>query len=78
LSPRIDPADVDTLVRFAADRYLESGGLFGTPADGRRVVERLAGIGVDEIGCLIDFGLDPDDVLRSLHHVAELQTGTGA
>ncbi len=40
--------------------------LIGTPESCAAVVERLREIGVDEIGCFIDFGVDPDAVLASL------------
>jgi hypothetical protein len=36
-------------------------------------VNRLRGIGVDEIACLIDFGVPHDQVLRSLEYIAELR-----
>ena len=57
------------LLEHAADRYLHSGGMFGTPAECVRFAERLADLGVDEIACLIDFGVAADDVLASLPHV---------
>jgi len=36
-------------------------------------VDRLAAIGVDEIACLIDFGVPCGEVLESLGHLAELR-----
>jgi acyl-CoA synthetase (AMP-forming)/AMP-acid ligase II/predicted RNA methylase/acyl carrier protein len=36
-------------------------------------VERLRGLGVDELACLIDFGVDTDAVLASLPHLDELR-----
>jgi natural product biosynthesis luciferase-like monooxygenase protein len=61
------------LLNRAADRYVKTSSLFGTESDGLAVVERLAGIGVDEIACLIDFGVPPDDALRSLEHLGRLR-----
>ena len=43
-----------------------SSGLFGTVDDAVELVERCADAGVDEIACLIDFGIDTDVVLESL------------
>ena len=40
--------------------------LIGTPESCAAVVEHLREIGVDEIGCFIDFGVDTDAVLASL------------
>jgi natural product biosynthesis luciferase-like monooxygenase protein len=74
----LEPEDVDTLVRLAADRYLGTGGLFGTVADGLRLVTQLAGIGVDEIACLIDFGIATDRVLDGVHHVVALRDAAAA
>jgi natural product biosynthesis luciferase-like monooxygenase protein len=56
----------DALLEFAFERYYETSGLFGTPADCRAMVDRLKSIGVDEIACLIDFGVPTDTVLSSL------------
>jgi hypothetical protein len=38
-----------------------------------KMVERLKAIGVDEVACLIDFGIDVDSVLESLEHLAVLR-----
>jgi natural product biosynthesis luciferase-like monooxygenase protein len=72
---RLRPEDVDFLVARSFDRYFDTGGLFGTMADGERLVERLAGCGVNEVACLIDFGLDPVLVLESLRRLDELRRG---
>ncbi|HEV2089374.1 MAG TPA: MupA/Atu3671 family FMN-dependent luciferase-like monooxygenase [Cryptosporangiaceae bacterium] len=63
----------ERLIGRAADRYVRTSSLFGTETDGLDVVGRLEDIGVDEIACLIDFGVPPDEVLRSLHHLAQLR-----
>jgi len=58
--------EMDAVLEFAFLRYYETSGLFGTPQRCRETVDRLKGIGVDEIACLIDFGIDTDEVLESL------------
>jgi natural product biosynthesis luciferase-like monooxygenase protein len=65
--------DKDALIAHAFDRYYTTSGLFGTVADGAEVVGKLHAIGVDEVACLIDFGVPTDEVLRSLRHLAELR-----
>ena len=60
------PEELQALLDHSFDRYFETSGLFGTVEDCVRIVERLAAIGVDEVGCLIDFGVDTDTVLGSL------------
>lgn len=73
LDPEALPvADQEYLAAQAAERYLGSGGLFGTVADGRQTVAELDAIGVDEVACLIDFGVPVDEVLAALPHLAEL------
>jgi phthiocerol/phenolphthiocerol synthesis type-I polyketide synthase D len=47
--------------------------LFGTPESCLEVVSRLQAIGVTEIACQMDFGLDPDLVMQSLPYVERLQ-----
>jgi hypothetical protein len=54
-------------------RYYDDGGLLGTVGKARRVVERLAALGVAEIACLIDFGLPAPQVLAALHPLARLR-----
>ena len=69
--------DMDTLLAYAFDRYFETSALFGTPKSCEALVERLAEIGVDEIGCLIDFGVSADDALDGLRHLRTLKEATG-
>jgi natural product biosynthesis luciferase-like monooxygenase protein len=64
--------DVDQLVARTFDRYFYTSGLFGPPESCFDLVSRLAEIGVDEIACLIDFGVDEDEVLESLKLIAAL------
>src|SRR5262249_18403189 len=57
--------DMDDLLGFAFARYFETSALFGTPESCGSMIERLKSIGVDEVACLIDFGVDADSVLSS-------------
>lgn len=70
---KMSPSDIDFLVGQAFDRYFETSGLFGTVEDGLRMCERLYEIGVDEIACLIDFGVETDEVLAGLAHLDRLR-----
>jgi natural product biosynthesis luciferase-like monooxygenase protein len=66
------PADeFEALLEFAFDRYFETSGLFGTPVSCRTRVGELQNLGVDEIACLVDFGVEPD---RVLEHLQQLNT----
>lgn len=62
----ISDSDMEGLLAFAFDRYFESAALFGTPDSVRPLLNQLREIGVNEIACLIDFGVDEDVVLKGL------------
>ena len=63
--------EMDQLLEMAASRYLSCSGLFGTPADAAKVIDVVSAAGVDEVACLIDFGVATDDVLTSLDLLLE-------
>lgn len=65
--------DLDGLLEFAFERYYSTSGLFGTPERCLEMVDRLKEIGVNEIGCLIDYGLDTQNVLAHLPNLNDLR-----
>ncbi|WP_441249244.1 amino acid adenylation domain-containing protein [Kitasatospora sp. McL0602] len=64
---------LDAVVDMAIDRYFESSGLFGSPDTCADLVRQLSQAGIDEIACLVDFGVAPEDVLESLTWVDRLR-----
>lgn len=62
----VTEAEMDSLLEYAFDRYYDTSGLFGTPQDCLAMVARVRAAGIDEIGCLIDFGLPVQQVLDHL------------
>lgn len=70
---RVTQADKDALAALAFERYFTSHGLFGTPDEALPMVYRLTGAGVDEIACLIDFGLPAETVLDHLNDLVRLR-----
>jgi natural product biosynthesis luciferase-like monooxygenase protein len=70
---RLSADDLQDLLAFSFERYFSSSGLFGTPEQCATLVRHLRGIGVDEIACLIDFGIDTDTVLDHLGHLNQLR-----
>ncbi|MEA2692083.1 MAG: hypothetical protein QOJ16_1470 [Acidobacteriota bacterium] len=62
----IQPKDLDVLLDRAIDRYLADRALIGTPDSCVAMIERLRAIGVDEVGCLIDFGIDFESTMAGL------------
>lgn len=70
---KLAPEDMDGLLDFAFERYFETSGLFGTPEGCLAFIDKLKALGIDEIGCLIDFGVPADDVLAHLPFLDELR-----
>jgi alkanesulfonate monooxygenase SsuD/methylene tetrahydromethanopterin reductase-like flavin-dependent oxidoreductase (luciferase family) len=70
--PAITDADREALVPLAFEHYTTEASLIGTPESCSAVVERLRALGVDEIACLVDFGLDRGTVLAGLEPLARL------
>jgi natural product biosynthesis luciferase-like monooxygenase protein len=70
----LSAGDLDQLLDHAFERYYRTSGLFGTPDSAKEIVRRVAEIGVDEIACLIDFGIDTDVVMQNLPHIRALMT----
>ncbi|MEW2378661.1 natural product biosynthesis luciferase-like monooxygenase protein [Micromonospora sp. M71_S20] len=75
-SPAVDelsPAELDELLEHAFQQFVGERCLIGSVDSCVPLVERAADLGVDELACLIDFGVGADEVLRALHHLAELK-----
>ena len=68
--------EMDALLEYSFERYYETSGLFGTPETCEAMVDRLKAIGVDDIACLIDFGIDSDRVLAHLYQLNVLRERT--
>ena len=65
--------DAETIAAFAFQRYYETKLLCGTIEKCSRLVRSLENIGVDEVACLIDFGVNPAAVMNSLTQLNKLQ-----
>lgn len=63
---------IEELLDHVYERYLASGSLIGSPDSCAPLVRRIAELGVDEIACLVDFGLPGQDVLSGLPALVEL------
>ncbi|MCB9878218.1 MAG: LLM class flavin-dependent oxidoreductase [Planctomycetes bacterium] len=73
LNGGLTPADFEALLEFSFERYYRTSGLFGTPESCVAIVDRLRAMQVDEIACLVDFGVATDLVMQSLPHLLELK-----
>jgi len=65
----LSPEELDGLLEYSFERYFETSALFGTPERCVEMIERVRAIGVDEVACLIDFGVDTDVALEHLRHL---------
>ncbi|WP_312163853.1 MupA/Atu3671 family FMN-dependent luciferase-like monooxygenase [Phenylobacterium sp.] len=73
-SEDLTPEELDALLDHAFERYFRRSGLFGTPETAKEIVRDVKAAGVDEIGCLIDFGIAPETVLANLKHIRTLMS----
>jgi natural product biosynthesis luciferase-like monooxygenase protein len=74
----LSPEDTDALLEHSFERYYGTSGLFGTPEGVLGMVERAQGVGVDEIACLIDFGIDSRTVLAHLPYLEQVRARAAA
>jgi natural product biosynthesis luciferase-like monooxygenase protein len=70
---RMTAAEREAMLNAMFDRYFDTIALLGTPDKCETLIEDLVDIGVDEVACLVDFGVDDALVMDSLPHLTELQ-----
>ena len=68
----LTPAELEGILDFAFLRYFDDSGLFGTVQDAVLRIEQLKAIGVDEVACLIDYGIPVATVLEGLKPLAQV------
>ncbi len=72
-SKDLSEEDMRALLDHAFERYFKTSGLFGTPETCLDTVRRLRAADVDEIACLIDFGVETGAALAHLEHLNALR-----
>ncbi|HET7796764.1 MAG TPA: MupA/Atu3671 family FMN-dependent luciferase-like monooxygenase, partial [Nevskia sp.] len=70
--------EMDALLEHAFHRYYGSSALFGTRERCLARVTQLRDAGVDEIACLVDFGVATQVVLDHLEHLKDLMQAANA
>lgn len=75
---KLSEEDKEFLIGRAFDRYFETGGLLGTVDKAARIAAGFAALGVDEVACLIDFGLPAKAVLAGLDLLEDVRQRTAA
>ncbi|MFK8004538.1 MAG: MupA/Atu3671 family FMN-dependent luciferase-like monooxygenase [Polyangiales bacterium] len=73
---KLSTEDMESLLDHSFERYYETSALFGTAESCANMVEKCRAIGVDEMACLIDFGIDSESVLSMLPALAKLKDAT--
>ncbi|WP_285503823.1 MupA/Atu3671 family FMN-dependent luciferase-like monooxygenase [Actinokineospora sp. NBRC 105648] len=68
--------DIDFIVSRSFDRYYDNGGLLGTVDKLEPAVAAFRALGVDELACLVDFGLPTRTVLDALSYLDDLRART--
>ena len=68
----LEDEELEGILDFAFERYFNDSGLFGTVEDCVARVEDLKRIGVDEVACLIDYGIPVRQVLDGLRPLAKV------
>jgi natural product biosynthesis luciferase-like monooxygenase protein len=63
----------DAIAAHAFNRYFETSGLFGTPDHCAAQVQKIKALGVDEVACLIDFGVPEDLALAGLEQLNKVR-----
>lgn len=69
----LSPDEFENLLEFAFERYFETSSLLGSPEKCVDLVNAVTGVGVSEIACLVDFGVDVDAVLQHLPYINDLR-----
>jgi iturin family lipopeptide synthetase A len=69
----VEDEDVEYLLDRAFNDYVEGKALIGTPESCEPIVRHLQSIGVDEIGCFVDFGVDQDAAMAAMPELLKLK-----
>ena len=64
--------EMEAILDFAFQRYFEDSGLFGTVDDCVSRIEEFKAIDVDEVACLIDYGIPSAQVMAGLKPLADV------
>ncbi len=71
----VPPRKKADMLEYAFERYYQRTALMGAHETCARMVAAVADAGVDEIACLIDFGLPTAAIMKGLEHLDELRQG---
>ena len=75
---QLTPQDLDDLLDFSFETYLDGKVLIGTPDYCKKMITDLQQAGIDEVSALIDFGIEFDWVMESLGFLQEIKQNLSA
>lgn len=70
--------EINKTVEYSYERYFKTGALFGSVDDAMQVVNKAKEVGVNEIACLMDFGVDYQLVMSSLPYLKQVVVQSSA
>lgn len=70
--------EAEKMVDYSYARYFQTGGIFGSPEDCKKQVDKAVSAGVNDIAFLQDFGVDYTAVKGSLEYLKQLVDSGGA
>lgn len=70
---RASKEDKDFIVNKAYEKYVATSALIGSPTTVEPIVDVMLQMGVTELACFIDFGVNAEKVLQSLPHINKLK-----
>ena len=70
---KVKASDLDVILGRAVERYLGDRALVGDIDSCVAMAERLRALGVDEVACLIDFGVGFEAAMEGLTHLDEVR-----
>ncbi|NDJ18580.1 MupA/Atu3671 family FMN-dependent luciferase-like monooxygenase [Myxacorys almedinensis] len=75
----LSTADLEALANLVFEKFAASRSLIGTPESCLPLIQQLEQLGVDEVACLLDFGLAANQILDHLPPLSRLkEVCTGA
>jgi len=72
-SEKITDADMEEMFEYSFSRYISGASLIGTKETAKNMLYKLSGIGVNEVACLIDFGIDHASTMNGLSRLTALK-----
>ncbi|HZD94388.1 MAG TPA: MupA/Atu3671 family FMN-dependent luciferase-like monooxygenase [Candidatus Sulfotelmatobacter sp.] len=71
----VDPSSLEmqSLLDAVFEHYFEQNSLLGTPEKCAAIIEQVTAAGVNDLACLLDFGLDYETTMEGLRHLAALR-----